>query len=76
MPELGHFRPIQRGLAMSGYPPEAAVGTAGIYEYTPFCNGPDEVKPLMIVTSPSSSFCPWSTLRPPHYAVRGSGEPI
>ena len=46
-------------------------------DYTPFCNGPDEVKyPLMIVTSPSSRFCPWSTQRPPHYAVRGSGEPI
>jgi transposase len=30
----------------------------------------------MIVTSPSSRFCPWSALRPPHYAVRGSGEPL
>jgi hypothetical protein len=29
----------------------------------------------MIVTPPSSRFCPWSRLRPPHYAVRGSGEP-
>jgi hypothetical protein len=30
----------------------------------------------VIVTPPSSRFCPWSALRPPHYAVRGSGEPI
>jgi hypothetical protein len=30
----GHFRPIQRAL-MSGYPPEADIGTAVIYEYTP-----------------------------------------
>jgi hypothetical protein len=29
-----HFRPIQHGFAMSGYP-EADIGTAGIYEYTP-----------------------------------------
>ena len=28
----------------------------------------------MIVTPPSSRFCPWSTLRPPHFAVRGSGD--
>src|SRR5262249_43957355 len=54
-----------------------ALGGASTDEYTLFCNGPDEVKsPLMIVTSPSSRFCPWSALRPPHYAVRGSGEPI
>jgi DNA invertase Pin-like site-specific DNA recombinase len=33
--DKGHFRPIQRGFAMSGYPPEADVGTAGICEYTP-----------------------------------------
>src|SRR5262245_35519468 len=46
-------------------------------EYTPFCNGPGDVKfPRVIVTPPSSRFCPWSTLRPPHCAVRGSGEPI
>jgi hypothetical protein len=29
---MGHFRPIQRGFAMSGYPPETDVGTAGIYD--------------------------------------------
>src|SRR5215813_1825621 len=46
------------------------------YEYTPFCNGPVDVNCSPIVTPPSSRFCPWSTLRPPHYAVRGSGEPI
>jgi hypothetical protein len=28
----------------------------------------------VIVTPPSLRFCPWSTLRPPHFAVRGSGE--
>jgi hypothetical protein len=32
---LGHFRPIQSGFAMSAYPPEADIGTAVIYEYTP-----------------------------------------
>jgi len=44
MSALGHFRPIQRGLAMSGYPAETDIGTAGVYEYTPFCNGPGDVK--------------------------------
>jgi hypothetical protein len=34
---------IQRR-AMSPSSPKADVGTAGICEYTPFCNGPDEVK--------------------------------
>jgi acid stress chaperone HdeB len=49
---------------------------SAIYEYTAFCNGPGDVKsPRVIVASPSSRFCPWSTLRPPHCAVRGSGEP-
>jgi len=47
-----------------------------IYEYTPFCNGPVDVNCSPIVTPPSSRFCPWSAPRPPHYAVRGSGEPI
>jgi len=47
------------------------------YGYTPFCNGPGGVKsPRVIVTPPSSRFCPWSALRPPHYAVRRNGEPI
>jgi hypothetical protein len=32
---MGHFRAIQRASAMSGYFPEADIGTAGIYEYTP-----------------------------------------
>ena len=32
---VGYFRPIQRGFAMSGYPPEADIRTAGVYEYTP-----------------------------------------
>src|SRR5262249_29419651 len=47
-----------------------------IYEYTAFCNGPVDVNCSPIVTPPSSRFCPWSAPRPPHYAVRGSGEPI
>src|SRR5262245_3733087 len=48
-----------------------------IYEYTAFCNGPGDVKyPRVIVTPPSSRFCPWSAPRPPHYAVRRNGEPI
>jgi len=35
---------------------------AARYEYTPFCNGPDDVKPPEYVTPPSSCFCPWSTV--------------
>ena len=27
----------------SGFPPEAEIGGA-IYEYTPFCNGPDDTR--------------------------------
>src|SRR5215468_5455313 len=51
--------------------------TSRIYEYTPFCNGPGDVKsPRVIVTPPSSRFCPWLALRPPHYAVRRNGEPM
>jgi hypothetical protein len=33
----------------------------------PSVMGPMRSSPLVIVTSPSSRFCPWSTLRPPHY---------
>src|SRR5215471_5717072 len=48
-----------------------------LMEYTAFCNGPGDVKsPRVIVAPPSSRFCPWSALRPPHYAVRRNGEPI
>src|SRR5262249_45499159 len=48
-----------------------------VNEYAPFCNGPGDVKsPRVIVTPPSSCFCPWLALRPPHYAVRRNGEPI
>src|SRR5262245_39274439 len=43
---------------------------------TAFCNGPVDVNCSSIATPPSSRFCPWSAPRPPHYAVRGSGEPI
>jgi hypothetical protein len=32
---MGHFRLIERGFAMPGYAPEADIGTALIYEYTP-----------------------------------------
>src|SRR5215475_4559679 len=50
---------------------------ASTYECTAFCNGPGDVKfPRVIVTPPSSRFCPWSAPRPPHYAVRRNGEPI
>jgi len=39
--------------------------TIAIYEYTPFCNGPGDVKsPRVIVTPPSSRFCPWLAPRP------------
>jgi hypothetical protein len=34
MSAWGHFRPFQHGFAMSGYPPEAEIGTTGVYEYT------------------------------------------
>src|SRR6516164_5757838 len=38
-----------------------------------FCNGPADVKsPRVIVKPPSSRFCPWLALRPPHYAVRAA----
>jgi len=62
-------------------PPEgrrsAIAELSPIYEYRPFCNGPGGVKsPRVIVTPPSSRFCPWSAPRPPHYAVRRNGEPI
>src|SRR5262249_15819848 len=34
------------------------------HEYTAFCNGPGDVKsPRVIVTPPSSRFCPWSAPR-------------
>src|SRR5262249_20111067 len=47
------------------------------YEYTPFCNGPGDVKsPRVTVAPPSSCFGPWLALGPPHYAVRRNGEPI
>src|SRR5262249_34906080 len=43
----------------------------------PSVMGPGDVKsPRVIVTPPSSRFCPWSAPRPPHYAVRRNGEPI
>src|SRR5262245_3980777 len=59
-------------------PPKSGhSANARVYEYTPFCNGPGDVKsPRVIVTPPSSRFCPWLALRPPHYAVRRNGEPI
>jgi hypothetical protein len=65
---------------MSAFPTllgvERTLAGQPLYEYTAFCNGPVDVNCSPIVTPPSSRFCPWSTLRPPHYAVRGSGEPI
>jgi hypothetical protein len=38
--------------------------------------GPTKSSPRVIVSPPVSRFCPWSTLRPPHDAVGGNGEPI
>jgi hypothetical protein len=32
MSAMGHFRAIQSSFAISGYPPEADIGTAGIYD--------------------------------------------
>jgi hypothetical protein len=46
---------------MSAFGGRADVSHAVFYEYTPFCNGPDDVKPPEYVTPPSSCFCPWST---------------
>src|SRR6266446_6859771 len=55
----------------------AIAEQSAIYEYTAFCNGSGDVKsPRVIVTPPSSRFCPWLAPRPPHYAVRRNGEPI
>src|SRR6516162_2916853 len=51
--------------------------TAGrFYEYTSFfCNGPGDVKsPRVIVTPPSSRFCPWSAPRPPYHLIPGSRD--
>jgi hypothetical protein len=31
MSAVGHFRPFQRGFAMSDHPPEADITTAGIW---------------------------------------------
>jgi hypothetical protein len=70
----GQTRPFHDVDSMSGLP-ENGHGWA-FYEYTPFCNGPVDVNCSPIVTPPSSRFCPWSAPRPPHCAVRGSGEPI
>ena len=67
---------------MSAFPTllgvERTLAGQPLYEYTAFfCNGPGDVKsPRVIVTPPSSRFCPWSAPRPPHYAVRRNGEPI
>jgi hypothetical protein len=64
-------------IAIFGQNPVILPQAQRVNEYTAFCNGPGDVKsPRVIVASPSSRFCPWSTLRPPHCAVRGSGEPI
>src|SRR5262249_8338263 len=71
----GHTRSFGDVGPMSGFPERGHAWA--IYEYTPFCNGPGGVKsPRVIVTPPSSRFCPWSARRPPHYAVRRNGEPI
>src|SRR5262245_1233809 len=67
---------FHRFSGLSGHRPSTA-DRSRFYEYTPFCNGPGDVKsPRVIVTPPSSRFCPWLALRPPHYAVRRNGEPI
>jgi hypothetical protein len=71
MSHLGQKRRCGHARSMSGLL-ESGHGWV-IYEYTPFCNGPGDVKsPRVIVTAPSSRFCPWSAPRPPHYAVRGT----
>src|SRR5215831_13285512 len=74
---VAHLRPR----VMSAFPPLLGVERTSVVqplnEYAAFCNGPGDVKsPRVIVTLPSSRFCPWSAPRPPHYAVRRNGEPI
>src|SRR6266700_2590410 len=45
--------------------PRKRTSDLRINEYTPFCNGPRDVKsPRVIITPPSSRFCPWLALRP------------
>jgi hypothetical protein len=42
------FDRVQRGLSIGSFrfAPRADIpGSASVYEYTPFCNGPDDVKP-------------------------------
>src|SRR5262249_17439497 len=81
-PRLGSRRSFNLRIGIS-LPPSKCLPvcppkqTTQVNEYTPFCNGPGDVKsPRVIVTPPSSRFCPWLALRPPHYAVRRNGEPI
>src|SRR5262249_4535753 len=66
----------RRSLALSGKMAPQRDCNLRVNGYTAFCNGPVDVNCSPIVTPPSSRFCPWSAPRPPHYAVRGSGEPI
>src|SRR5262249_1826645 len=76
--ELAYCANVSRATA-SGHLSKLVAARADMrfYEYTAFCNGPGDVKfPRVIVTPPSSRFCPWSAPRPPHYAVRRNGEPI
>jgi hypothetical protein len=47
-----------------------------IYEYTPFCNGPDDVKPPSERHAAEPMLLSVVNAWPPHHAVRGSGEPI
>src|SRR6266508_6629861 len=62
----------QTSMSESGHSrQERTSANARVYEYTPFCNGPVDVNCSPIVTPPSSRFCPWLALRPPHYAEIG-----
>src|SRR5262245_56732182 len=59
------------------YPRKRTSDLRVLMSTRPSVMGPGDVKPpRVIVTPPSSRFCPWLAPRPPHYAVRRNGEPI
>src|SRR5262249_33971336 len=80
MSVVGHFPPI-RSVSPCGSCPlrsqkrtlEARVVAGTLMSTRPSVMGPMRSSPPVIVTPPSSRFCPWSALRLPHDAIRESG---
>jgi hypothetical protein len=77
MSQMGHQRPVGKPAAFAPCPLRPKSGhsaKASVYEYTPFCNGPGDVKsPRVIVTPPSSRFCPWSDAEAATLCCQGYG---